>query len=122
MDNNDQLSYDELNDALEEMKSAIESIREAVLRTTFSDFLDDRPTVRAVLEGFDLLTVNVGKIPREVRDDYPEVAWRELDNLSAYLSDEFHEVDLDAVWDAANDLDPLLDVVSAILARLDEYC
>ena len=77
----------------------------------------DEVRLDAVLLNLHVIGEAVKKLPVDLRDRYPEVAWREIAGLRDFIAHAYFALDLDIIWDAIDrDVPPLLDAVRNIIA------
>jgi uncharacterized protein with HEPN domain len=58
----------------------------------------------------------VKKLPDDLRERYPDVAWREIAGLRDFIAHAYFALDPDILWDAVqNDVPALLDSVREII-------
>ncbi len=59
----------------------------------------------------------VKNLPKQFRDSHPEVAWREIAEMSDFVAHAYFSLDLDILWDAIlHDVPTLFENVKDILA------
>jgi len=85
-------------DYLEDVSSAIMDIRSFVQDMSADQFMSDKKTVNAVVRSLEVIGEATGKIPNEVRMQYPHVPWEEITGMRNRLIHEYFGVDLDIVW------------------------
>ena len=54
----------------------------------------------AVLLNLHVIGEAVKKLPADLRERYPEVAWREIAGLRDFIAHAYFALDLDIIWDA----------------------
>ena len=84
----------------------------------FADFTKDRMRYSAVIREFEIIGEAVAKLPEEVKQKYTAVAWRDIKDFRNLLIHEYFGVDLEIVWNTANQELPVL--VSTVRNLLDE--
>jgi uncharacterized protein with HEPN domain len=82
-------------DYLEDVSSAIMDIRSFVQDMSADQFMSDKKTVNAVVRSLEVIGEATGKIPNEVRMQYPHVPWEEITGMRNRLIHEYFGVDLD---------------------------
>ena len=74
----------------------------------FDDFVKDKKTVNAVIRSLEVMGEAVKKIPKEIRDKYPDIPWKYIAGMRDKLIHEYHGVDLTIVWEVIEKEIPLL--------------
>jgi len=70
----------------------------------------------AVLMNLHVIGEAVKKLPSELRERHPEVAWREIAGLRDFIAHAYFALDPDIIWDAIErDIPALLDAVRRII-------
>ena len=73
-----------------------------------------------ILYNFHVIGEAVKNLPPELRQKYPDVAWREIAGLRDFVAHAYFALDLDIVWDAIQkDIPALLIRVREILAEVE---
>ena len=76
-------------------------------------FVEDRKIVNAVIRSLEIVGEAAKKVPADVRQDYPDVPWKEIAGMRDKLIHEYFGVDLDIIWETVqNDLSALDAAVS----------
>jgi uncharacterized protein with HEPN domain len=63
---------------LEDMILAMERIAEYIHGYSFITFRQDNKTVDAVIRNFEVIGEASKNLPKEFKDDYPEIPWNEM--------------------------------------------
>lgn len=96
-----------------------EAILSYVDNIDFEHFCKDRMRFTAVIREFEVIGEAVGKLPEELKTQYPEVPWREIKDFRNILIHEYFGVDLRIVWNAVKqDLPVLLTATTKALSGL----
>lgn len=83
-------------------------------------FKADRKAQQAVLYAITIVGEATNRIPASIREQYPEVPWRDIIRMRNRLIHAYPGVDLGVVWDTiTNDLPPLKAQIAAILEELE---
>ena len=70
----------------------------------------------AVLLNLHIIGEAVKKLPGDLRERYPDVAWREIAGLRDVIAHTYFALDSDILWDAVErDVPSLLDAVRKII-------
>lgn len=103
-----------MNDILE----SAQAIQIYVKGFTLETFSHDRKTFSAVIREFEIIGEAVGKLPNEIKQQYPNVPWQDIKDFRNILTHEYFGIDLEIVWKVIHDELPLLfDVVQDLLSR-----
>lgn len=83
---------------------------------SFEEYNNDRKTYSAVIREFEIIGEAVGKLPDEVKRDYPEVAWQDIKDFRNLLIHEYFGIDQEIVWKIIrDDLPGLMDAVRKMM-------
>jgi uncharacterized protein with HEPN domain len=103
---------------LEDIISACNSIDEYTAGMSFDAFVADRRTVDAVLWCITIIGEASRNIPDGIRDEIPDVEWREATDMRNAVVHGYHTIDLDLVWQVIKtETKPLRDAIATFLAR-----
>jgi uncharacterized protein with HEPN domain len=86
---------------------------------TCEAFVQDRMRYSAVIREFEIIGEAVGKLPEELKGEYPEIPWQDIKDFRNLLAHEYFGVDLEIVWNTiCDDLPMLMDAVQRIASRI----
>jgi uncharacterized protein with HEPN domain len=91
---------------LEDIQLSMQRISEYIEGYDFIKFKLDYKTVDAVVRNFEIIGEASKKIPRQVKDKYPQVPWEEMYYLRNKVSHEYHGIDYLIIWDVATNYLP----------------
>jgi len=103
-----------LNDILE----SIESIFSYISGIDYKKFSETRMIYNAVIREFEIIGEASKKIPRETRQHYKEISWRNIIAFRNLLIHEYFGVDTRILWNTINtDLFPLKTAVCDLIEK-----
>ncbi len=101
---------------LEQMRSHASEALAILQGRQRADLDTNRLLCLALVRLLEVVGEAATRVPREVRERYPEVPWTQIVALRHRLIHAYDQVDLDIVWEiASRDLPPLLRQLDAIL-------
>lgn len=84
---------------LEDILEAISKIESYTESLTFEEFQKDEKTIDAVVRNFEIMGEAVNNIPESLKEEYPEVEWKEVIGFRNIMIHEYFGVDTEAVWE-----------------------
>jgi len=101
-------------------KSCVKVVRYTEGRSKDQVFGED-VRADAVLLNLHIIGEAVKKLPGDLRERHPEVAWREIAGLRDFIAHAYFALDSDLIWDAVeHDVPVLLEAVRKII-RLERH-
>ncbi len=73
---------------------------------TFQTFINDERTIDAVIRNFEIIGKASKRISEELREQHPQVEWREMMNFRNLLIHEYFGVNYEIVWSVIQDYLP----------------
>jgi uncharacterized protein with HEPN domain len=101
---------------LEHIRTAIHRIKSFINGKTIDDFLIDNVLQDAVLYQFIIIGEAINHVEKAILDKYP-YPWHIPRSFRNYIAHEYHKIRIESVFNAANDLNGLLEVVELILSK-----
>ncbi len=101
-----------LNDILE----AGTAIQSYLAEVSYEQFRTDRMRQSAVIREFEIIGEAVGKLPEELKQISPTVAWQDIKDFRNLLVHEYFGIDLEIVWSVIQEELPEL-LSQAVLLR-----
>jgi uncharacterized protein with HEPN domain len=83
-------------------------IQEFIRGLDRESFLRDRKTQSAVLHQILILGEAAKRVSKTYRDQHPDIPWRQMAGMRDVLIHAYESVDLDEVWNTANEEVPQL--------------
>lgn len=105
---------------LRDIAEAIDQIEFLLRGKTFDDVRADR-NVRAAFERFlEIISEASRHIPKDLRDQAPEIPWVRVSDIGNHLRHAYNRVDAEILWDLHQngDLSTLHRVITAFIDRL----
>ncbi len=104
------------SDYLRDILEHAEKTQDFISGMTRDDFLQDEKTVFAIIRALEVVGEATKKIPREVREKYPNVPWREMAGTRDKLIHDYFGVNLGVIWKTATeDIPALIPLIRQIL-------
>ena len=101
---------------LQDILDSGDSIRSYVQGITFDQFERERMRYSAVIREFEIIGEAVGKLPGQMKDRFPDIAWQDIKDFRNLLTHEYFGVDLQIVWNTIqSDLPQLLAAVRTMV-------
>lgn len=85
-------------DYLRDIDEAIEKAADFTKGMDYESFQDDDKTVYAILRALEVIGEAAKKIPDSIRNDYPEIPWREMAGIRDKLIHDYFGVNMEVVW------------------------
>ncbi len=106
---------------LRHMLDAARVAQKAVQGKTRASLDTDEVLALALQKTIEIIGEAASKISPEIRDQYPQIAWRPMIAMRNILIHGYFDVENEQVWNTVtDDLPPLIAQLEAILPPLDE--
>jgi uncharacterized protein with HEPN domain len=84
----------------------------------FSDFEKDEKTQFAVIRALEILGEATKKIPRTVRNEHPDIPWREMASIRDKLTHDYVGINIKVVWATVkDDIPDLLPRIKKVISK-----
>ena len=108
-------------DFLRDILNAAQQAQEFVEGLDFDTFCADTKSLFAVVRTLEIIGEAARHIPQSMKDDHPQVPWRQMLVMRNLLIHQYFGVDLEVLWRTIQeDLPPLREAIQRILAELED--
>lgn len=97
-----------LSDFLQDILDGIQEIEAFTTGIDFESFKSNREKILAIIKLLEILGEAVGKIPEAMRQQYPNINWKEVVGMRNSLVHEYWGVDVGVVWATVQEDVPVL--------------
>lgn len=105
----------EFLDYIEDIIEAMADTLKFVENMKYNEFVNDKKTVYAVTRAIEIIGEAVKKIPKSVRNRYPQIPWKDMAGMRDKLIHGYFGVDLKRVWKTVKEdipkLKPMFDKI-----------
>ncbi len=107
-------------DYVQDILTSLQEIEEFTKEMDFESFAKDKKTVNAVIRSLEVMGEAVKKIPKEIRDKYPEIPWKYIAGMRDKLIHEYHGIDLEIIWEVVKkEAPPLKPLFEKLLSEVE---
>jgi uncharacterized protein with HEPN domain len=101
---------------IEDILEAIAEIKAFTQSMDLDKFREDARTLKAVALNFVVIGEAAARIPEDVANGHPEIAWNLIRGMRNRLVHDYFSIDAEIVWDTlTNDLPPLVEPLRKLL-------
>lgn len=93
---------------LQDILTAIESIEIFIQGISFAEFSADDKTLSAVVRKLEIIGEAVKNLPTDLRDQYPDIPWKEMGGMRNILIHAYFRVDENLVWQTVTERFPVI--------------
>ncbi|PKL65810.1 MAG: DUF86 domain-containing protein [Methanomicrobiales archaeon HGW-Methanomicrobiales-3] len=83
---------------LSDIRDAIHSAREFSKGVTFEEFQNNREKQFAIIHALEIIGEAAKQVPVSVRDEYPDIPWRDIAGMRDRLIHGYFSVNLERLW------------------------
>jgi uncharacterized protein with HEPN domain len=106
-----------LEDILDAAERAIQFTRD----WSYSQFKADDRSHYATVRALEIIGEAAKRVPEEIREKYPQIAWSEMSRMRDKLIHHYTKVNLEVVWRTTReDLPVLIDQIREVLNQLSD--
>lgn len=91
---------------LQDMLNAMLAIEKFIGGMDFESFKNDDKTSSAVIKKFEIIGEAAKHIPEEIRNQYPQIKWKEMAGMRDRLIHFYFGIKYDLVWYTIKDVIP----------------
>jgi len=106
---------------IDDILEAIKRIEEYTDELTFDKFTQDIKTIDAVIRNFEIIGEAAKHVTEKVREEYPNVPWKNMAGMRDKLIHEYLGVKLEAVWETVKKrLPEVKPLIEEVLEKMDK--
>lgn len=103
---------------LRDILEAIERVESYVEGSTFEQFTKNTLVVDAVVRNFEIIGEAAKHIPIDVKEENPQIKWKDMAGMRDKLAHEYFGVDLEILWKTSrNRLPALKPLIEELLSK-----
>ncbi|RPI36770.1 MAG: DUF86 domain-containing protein [Nitrospiraceae bacterium] len=93
---------------IEDILTSTSKILKYVGDTSYQNLLQDEMRLEAIVRNFEIIGEAASKVPQDIREKYPLIAWRKISDFRNVLAHEYFGIDYEIMWEIIKDKLPVL--------------
>lgn len=82
----------------DDISVAVRKIEKYTKKLNLEEFAADEKTIDAVIRNLEIVGEAANNIPKEVKEKYPNIPWRQISGMRNKIIHEYFGIDWDILW------------------------
>jgi uncharacterized protein with HEPN domain len=92
------------------LEDILEAIKDYTSEISFEKFIGNQKTKDAVIRNFEIIGEASAKLPKEFRENHPQIDWPGIIGFRNVLIHDYFGIDYQIVWTIRTDILPKLEI------------